>query len=65
MIFNGTLICLGTQYDTLSESQKETEYLDESYDDDVKPGKHSPREIEYLDESYDDDVKTEERVDEG
>ena len=42
----------------LSESQKETEYLDESYDEDAKP-EGSKRETEYLDESYDDDVKSE------
>jgi len=42
----------------LTESQKETEYLDESYDDDAKP-EGSPREIEYLDEIYDEDSKPE------
>lgn len=47
----------------LSENQKETEYLDESYDDGLKKEKDSPKETEYLDEIYDDDLKKEEQTD--
>ena len=63
MIFsNAPLFAQMRQYDALSESQKETEYL-ENYND-VKKGKTS-KETEYLDESYDDDVEPDEQVEEG
>lgn len=46
----------------LSESQKETEYL-ENYNDTKK--EKTSKETEYLDETYDDDVKSDEQVEEG
>jgi hypothetical protein len=62
VIFKRTLIAWAHKHDALSESQKETEYL-ENYND-VKKGKTS-KETEYLDESYDDDVNADEQVEEG
>lgn len=58
MRFQASLLHYVLVWCDLSEPQKETEYLDETYDEDIKQ-EGSPKETEYLDETYDEDIKSE------